>query len=76
VTTMLRIIWVANSVDVIWNMTEGGPAYASQTLSVYVYKQASALNMGYASAMAIMLMLLLLLVAIPYLRVTFRSQEG
>ena len=76
VTTMLRIIWVANSVDVIWNMTEGGPAYASQTLSVYVYKQASTLNMGYASAMAIMLMLLLLLVAIPYLRITFRSQEG
>ncbi len=76
VTTMLRIIWVANSVDVIWNMTEGGPAYASQTLSVYVYKQASALNMGYASAMAIVLMLMLLLVAIPYLRITFRSQEG
>ena len=76
VTTMLRIIWVANSVDVIWNMTEGGPAYASQTLSVYVYKQASALNMGYASAMAIMLMLLLLIVAIPYLRTTFRNQEG
>ena len=76
VTTMLRIIWVANSVDVIWNMTEGGPAYASQTLSVYVYKEANVLNMGYASAMAIMLMLLLLLVAIPYLRTTFRSQEG
>ena len=76
VTTMLRIIWVANSVDVIWNMTEGGPAYASQTLSVYVYKEANTLNMGYASAMAIMLMLMLLIVAIPYLRTTFRSQEG
>ena len=34
VTTMLRIIWVANSVDVIFNMTGGGPAYATQTLSV------------------------------------------
>ena len=76
VTTMLRIIWVANSVDVIWNMTEGGPAYASQTLSVYVYKEANTLNMGYASAMAIMLMLVLLIVAIPYLRTTFRGQEG
>ena len=76
VTTMLRIIWVANSVDVIWNMTEGGPAYATQTLSVYIYKKASALDMGYASAMAIMLMLVLLLAAIPYLRNTFRDQEG
>lgn len=76
VTTMLRIIWVANSVDVIFNMTEGGPAYATQTLSVYVYKKASALDMGYASAMAIMLMLVLLLAAIPYLRNTFRDQEA
>ena len=76
VTTMLRIIWVANSVDVIFNMTEGGPAYATQTLSVYIYKKASALDMGYASAMAIMLMLVLLLAAIPYLRNTFRDQEG
>ena len=76
VTTMLRIIWVANSVDVIFNMTEGGPAYATQTLSVYIYKKASALDMGYASAMAIMLMLVLLLAAIPYLRNTFRDQDG
>lgn len=76
VTTMLRIIWVANSVDVIFNMTGGGPAYATQTLSVYVYNKASSLDMGYASAMALMLMLVLLLVAIPYLRKTFRDQEG
>jgi multiple sugar transport system permease protein len=72
---MLRIIWVANSVDVIFNMTNGGPAYATQTLSVYVYKKASALDMGYASAMAIMLMLVLLLAAIPYLKNTF-SEKG
>ena len=76
VTTMLRIIWVANSVDVIFNMTEGGPAYATQTLSVYIYKKANALDMGYASAMAIALMVLLLLAAIPYLRSTFKGQEG
>ncbi len=76
VTTMLRVIWVANSVDVIFNMTGGGPAYATQTLSVYVYNKASALDMGYASAMALMLMLVLLLVAIPYLRANFRDQEG
>ena len=74
VTTMLRIIWVANSVDVIFNMTDGGPAYATQTLSVYVYKKASVLDMGYASAMAIMLMLVLLIVAVPYLKSTFKEQ--
>lgn len=75
VTGLLRIIWVANSVDVIFNMTEGGPAYSTQTLSVYVYNKANALNLGYASAMAILLALLLLVVAIPYLRMNFREDR-
>ena len=47
VTTLLRIIWVANSVDVIFNMTGGGPAYATQTLSVYVFNKGNALDLGY-----------------------------
>lgn len=74
VTGLLRIIWVANSVDVIFNMTEGGPAYSTQTLSVYVYNKANALNLGYASAMAILLALLLLVVAVPYLRMNFKGE--
>jgi multiple sugar transport system permease protein len=73
VTTLLRIIWVANSVDVIANLTEGGPAYSSQTLSVYIFNKGNALNLGYASAMAIMLALLLSAVAVPYLRTMFRA---
>ena len=75
ITLLLRVIWVANSVDVIFNMTEGGPAYATQTLSVYVFNKANVLNLGYSSAMAIMLTLLLCSVAIPYLIVTFRGED-
>ena len=74
VTTMLRIIWVANSVDIIANMTDGGPANATLTLSVNIYKEASTLNMGYASAMAILLMLVLLAAAIPYLHSMFKEE--
>lgn len=73
ITVLLRIIWVANSVDVIFNMTEGGPAYSTQTLSVYIYNKANALNLGYASAMAIILALVLLIVVVPYLRMNFRE---
>ncbi|MEG2841900.1 MAG: sugar ABC transporter permease, partial [Ruthenibacterium sp.] len=73
VTTLLRIIWVSNSVDVIFNMTEGGPAYSTQTLSVYVYNKANALNLGYASAMALVMTLILSLVAIPYLVQMFKE---
>jgi multiple sugar transport system permease protein len=75
VTGLLRIIWVANSVDVIFNMTEGGPAYSTQTLSVYIYNKANALNLGYASAMAICLALLLLVVVVPYLRMNFKEEK-
>jgi multiple sugar transport system permease protein len=74
ITLLLRIIWVANSVDVIFNMTEGGPAYSTQTLSVYIYNKGNALNLGYASSMAIFLAAILALVAVPYLKSTFGSK--
>ena len=56
-------------------MTEGGPAYATQTLSVYIYNKANVLDMGYASAMSIALAILLALVAVPYLAKTFREVD-
>lgn len=73
-TLLLRTIWVANSVDVIYNMTEGGPSYSTQTLSVYIYNKANALNLGYASTMAILLMLVLSCVAIPYIKKSFHKE--
>ena len=76
ITTLLRVIWVANSVDVIFNMTAGGPAYSTQTLSIYIFNEANALNLGYASSMSIVLTLLLLCVAIPYLKNIFKNQEA
>ena len=76
VTTLLRIIWVSNSVDVIFNMTAGGPAYSTQTLSVYIFNKAMSLNLGYSSAMSVLLTLLLLLVAVPYLKSMFKTQEA
>ena len=75
VTTLLRIIWVANSVDVIYNMTEGGPYYATQTLSVYIFNKGNSLNLGYSSTMSVLMTLLLLTVAVPYLKNLFKKQE-
>ena len=57
-------------------MTGGGPAYASQTLSVYIFNKANSLNLGYSSTMSLLLTILLLVVAIPYLKSMFRNQEG
>lgn len=76
VTTLLRVIWVANSVDVIFNLTEGGPAYATQTLSVYIFNKANSLNLSYAATMSILLTMALAAIAVLYLRNIFRNQEG
>ena len=72
VTALLRVIWVANSVDVIFNMTEG--RFGTLTMSVYVYQKGNALDLGYASAIALILALCLLVVAIPYLRMNFKEE--
>lgn len=74
ITTLLRIIWVANSVDVIFNMTEGGPFYATQTLSVYIFNKANSLNLGYSSTMSVIMTLLLMTIAVPYLKNLFKKQ--
>ena len=73
VTLLLRVIWVANSIDIIQNMTAGGPAYVTQTIGIYVYQKARVLNLGYASALAVIMTIILLAVSVPYLRYTFRQ---
>ena len=73
VTLLLRVIWVANSIDIIQNMTAGGPAYATQTIGIYVYQKARVPNLGYASALAVIMTIILLAVSVPYLRYTFRQ---
>ena len=73
VTVLLRVIWVANSVDILQNMTGGGPAYATQTIALMTYQKAHVLNLGYASAIAIIMTILMLCAAIPYLKTTSKN---
>jgi multiple sugar transport system permease protein len=64
---LLRMIWVANSLDLILVMTGGGPGTATQTLPLYAFLRAwSGANYGYGSALAVVLTLLLLTVVIAY----------
>ena len=64
---LLRMIWVANSLDLILVMTGGGPGTATQTLPLYAFLKAwSGANYGYGSALAVVLSLLLLTVVILY----------
>lgn len=66
-TTLLRIIWTANWVDIIFNMTEGGPGYSTQVLSVYTFMTArSTLNYGYSAALSIFMTIILIAVIAVY----------
>lgn len=66
---LLRIIWVANSIDVIYVMTGGGPGYATYTLPLYAFiKARTGLDFGYGSAIAVLFTTMLLGVVVIYLR--------
>jgi len=74
---LLRIIWVANSMDVIFVMTGGGPGYATYTLPVFAFIRAyKGLDFGYASTIAIFLTLLLIAIVAGYVIRVLRSQEA
>lgn len=77
ITTLLRIIWVANNVDIIYLMTQGGPGYSSLTLSVYAYMTAQkSMNFGYGSALAIYGTLFMVVIMVIYLRMMAKSGGG
>jgi multiple sugar transport system permease protein len=74
---LLRIIWVANSMDVIYIMTGGGPGYATHTLPVYAFIRAyKALDFGYAATLAIYLTVFLVVFVAFYVIKVLRSQEN
>jgi len=71
---LLRMIWVANSFDVIFVMTGGGPGYATHTLPLYAFiKARTNLDFGYGSAIAVLFTMLLMVVVVFYLRRTGKA---
>src|SRR5262249_8979242 len=76
VATATRIIWTFNYADLIFVMTSGGPANATQITSTYTLLQAySNLDFGYAGALSVVLLLVMLVFTAFYLRVTRGVEE-
>lgn len=75
-TTLLRGVWEFNNVDLLFTMTNGGPANMTTTLPLYVAKLATeAHDFGYGSALTVFAFVILLIVSILYLRLTAFSRE-
>ena len=66
---LLMVIANFNDFAKIWAMTQGGPAYSTSTLVIYVYRVAfENFEFGYASALGVVWLLLLFVFALAYLR--------
>jgi len=73
---LLRTIWLAHSVDLIFLMSNGGPGYNNYTVAVYSFILTwSQLLLGYPSALVIMLSVVLLIASVFYIRSIERSRE-
>ncbi|MBP3218498.1 MAG: sugar ABC transporter permease [Lachnospiraceae bacterium] len=68
-TTLLRLIWTFNDVDIVYSMTAGGPNNATLTLPVYITRTAvEHFNFGYGSALTIGLFIILLIFSLLYMQ--------
>lgn len=76
-TLLLRTIWIFNSADLIYVMTNGGPANATHTLASYMFSKAySTLNFGQTGALGVMFMTGLLLYCAVFMKLTKYDGSG
>ena len=67
---LLSTIGTLRIFDMVWIMTAGGPAHATETVATHVYTTAFRfLDVGYAQAMAMILLLVILLLTVVEYRI-------
>jgi len=71
---LLGAIYIVNSFDAIFLMTQGGPGTASTNLPYYIYQRAfEGFDVGQSSAMGVVEVIMTLIVATFALRLMFRT---
>lgn len=78
VLLLLLLFWSLGQVIIIWTMTAGGPARATQTLAILVYQRAfSDFQFGSAAALATIVLAVALGIGLVYYRLTLlRPREA
>lgn len=71
-TVLLRCIWIFNFPDLIYSMTQGGPAGSSHIVTSYMMQLVQSLDYGLASAVGVLSILFLIVFAAIYLVITGR----
>jgi multiple sugar transport system permease protein len=76
IALLLRTMDLLRVFDQIFILTEGGPGFATETLSLYIYRTAFRFsNFGYAAAMSFVLLVLTNLISVAYIRM-LRAQDA
>lgn len=76
ISVVLGTVWTFNYLGLIWALTEGGPAHATEILPVLVYREAFInYTFGYAAAIAMIVFAFNLVFVLAYARVLM-GQEG
>lgn len=77
IAIVLNVIYVFNSLPIIWVMTEGGPANGTDILVTYLYKLAFRFgDIGKAAAISLLMFVILLVFTILYALLVMRSETG
>ncbi|MEU5389114.1 carbohydrate ABC transporter permease [Kitasatospora cineracea] len=75
--TLLRAVWEFNNVDLLYTLTNGGPAGATTGLPLYVAQLArKSYDFGYGSALTAAAFVLLLFCSVLYLRLSRFEGRG
>jgi len=76
ITAVLRLIWTANYIDLLWILTGGGPGKSSTTLALQSYLTTyKATNFGHGAAYAVVQACCLAVFVVVYLRLTRNQGE-
>lgn len=77
IALLLRTMDLLRVFDQIFILTEGGPGFATETISLYIYRTAFRFSdFGYAAAMSFVLLLLTNIISMLYIRLLQRQEAG
>ena len=77
IALLLRTMDLLRVFDQIYILTEGGPAFSTETVSLYIYRTAFRFfDFGYAAAMSFVLLLLTNIISAAYIRILQREEEA
>jgi len=72
--SLLLIIWTIKDFSIVYVLNKGGPAHATEHMTIYIYHKAfEGLRMGVASAAGVIMLVVTMIFTIVYLRLLDRA---